>query len=228
MAAQMRHIESEEGSSGPSCLDSDLDGEEPKNGDREVQGEEGRPAARAAPLPRSVDAMPDHSNSLDAPIEPEEGSSWPPYFECCPGMDPTFDSDNDWEDEKWDESGNLVHWPHRSAREEEPEYNSSGGGPPARSAEKKPQRRRSRRTRHRPPRKSICEEGNVWGQDWEKQPEQGRLHKKKIGKSSHASIVAIHNGRGLCGLGLFRITAGGAATGGMQGILLQTWTTRFS
>ena len=68
----MRHIESEEGSSGPSCLDSDLDGEEPKNGDREVQGEEGRPAARAAPLPRSVDAMCDrHDSDLDAPIESE-------------------------------------------------------------------------------------------------------------------------------------------------------------
>ena len=106
-----------------------------------------------------------HIESEEGSEEGSSGPRWPPYFECCPGMDPTFDSD--WEDEEWDESGNLVNWPHRSAREEEPEYNSSGGGPPARSAEKSPQRR-SRRTRHRPPRKSICEEGNVWGHGWAK------------------------------------------------------------
>ena len=98
-------------------------------------------------------------------IESEEGSEegysgprWQPYFECCPGMDPTFDSDYDWEEEEeWDESGNLVKdlVNHRSARkeepEQEPEYKSSGGGPPARSAEAavqdtaRPQRRSRRR-----------------------------------------------------------------------------------
>ena len=40
----------------------------------------------------------------------------------------------------------------------------------------------------------------------------------RIGKSLHASVVAVHNGRGLGGLGVFRITAGGAATGGMQDV----------
>ena len=45
----------------------------------------------------------------------------------------------------------------------------------------------------------------------------------RIGKSLHASIVAVHNGRGLGGLGVKRITAGGASTGGMQDIF-GTWT----
>ena len=44
-----------------------------------------------------------------------------------------------------------------------------------------------------------------------------------VGQSLHASIVAANNGRGVGGLGVFRITAGGAATGGMQDIF-GTWT----
>ena len=39
----------------------------------------------------------------------------------------------------------------------------------------------------------------------------------------HASIVAVHNGRGVGGLGVKRIYAGGAATGGIPDIF-GTWT----
>ena len=53
------------------------------------------------------------------------------------------------------------------------------------------------------------------------------LGEGRSGKRLHASIVAGQNGCGL-GLGVNRIPAGGAATGGRQGIWLQNWSTSFS
>ena len=120
----------------PSCLDSDLDGEEPKNGDHVVQGEEGRPAACSA-----HEDQPKYKSSggdLDEPIESEESSSG--IFECCYGLDDFWDSDRRRKGPKYKSSGGGP--PARSA-EKKPQYKT----PPARSAEKKPQRRSRRRQR---------------------------------------------------------------------------------